>query len=106
MSIDTRFTPAIRNALLEQMQDLSGRYTPEGGKRENDGNIQSNTPGTDSVSLSDAARQLHAAVSTLAGQEIFDVERVTELKFAIDSGIYRIDPERVADKFHRFNQDL
>ena len=53
-----------------------------------------------------AARQLHSAVSTLAGQEIFDVERVTELKFAIDSGMYRLDPERVADKFHRFNQEL
>ena len=106
MSIDTRFTPAIRNALLEQMQDLSGRFTPEGGEREENVSVQGHTPGTDTVSLSDAARQLHAAVSTLAGQEIFDAERVTELKFAIDSGLYRIDPERVADKFHRFNQNL
>lgn len=106
MSIDTRFTPAIRNALLEQMQDLSGRFSPDGGKRPTDDAGDSRTIGTDSVKLSAEALQIHASIKTTAGQDVFDIERVAELRHAIGSGTYSIDALRVADKFHRFNQSL
>ncbi|MDH5469351.1 MAG: flagellar biosynthesis anti-sigma factor FlgM [Gammaproteobacteria bacterium] len=106
MSIDTRFTPAIRNALLEQMQDLSGRFSPDGGERPADEAVRNRSIGTDSVNLSAEALQIHASINTTAGQDVFDVERVAELRHAIGSGTYNIDALRVADKFHRFNQSL
>lgn len=106
MSIDTRFTPAIRNALLEQMQDLSGRFSPDGGERQANDAVRDRARGTDSVNLSAEALQIHASISTTAGQDVFDVERVTELRHAISNGMYSIDVLRVADKFHRFNQSL
>ena len=104
MSIDTRFTPAIRNALLEQMRDLSGRQAP--GHAAHGNTSHSRTAPTDSISLSDDALRLQAASNTLAGQNVFDAERVAELKLAVTSGIYRVDPERVAAKFLHFNQNL
>lgn len=106
MSIDTRFTPAIRNALLEQMQDLSGRFSPDGGERKADDAVRGRNAGTDSVNLSAEALQIHASISTTAGRDVFDIERVAALRHAIGSGSYSIDAQRVADKFHRFNQSL
>ena len=106
MSIDTRFTPAIRNALLEQMQDLSGRFSPDGGERQADAAVRARSVGTDSVNLSAEALQIHASISTTAGRDVFDIERVAELRHAIGNGTYSIDALRVADKFHRFNQSL
>ena len=104
MSIDTRFTPAIRNALLEKMQDMNGRYTPDGARRP--GDESDNRRSTDSVSLSADALRVHAAVSATAGQEIFDIERVMDIRQALATGTYHIDPQRVADKFHQFNARL
>lgn len=106
MSIDTRFTPAIRNALLEKMQDLSGRYAPDGGNHIADEQPGGRQAGTDSVNLSADALRVHAAVSMTAGQDVFDIERVSEIRQALATGTYRIDPERLAEKFHRFNTNL
>ena len=102
MSIDTRFTPAIRSALLERMQDPSSRHTPQDTTGPGE---PANRP-TDRVSLSEDALRIHAVVSMTAGQDIFDVERVTEIRQALATGSYRLDPLRVAEKFHRFNLNL
>ena len=106
MSIDTRFTPAIRNALLEKMQDLNGNYTPDGANQANDKADSSGRTTTDSVSLSADAQRIHAAVSITAGQDVFDIERIAEIRQALATGAYRIDSLRLADKFHRFNTNL
>ncbi|MGB5260883.1 MAG: flagellar biosynthesis anti-sigma factor FlgM [Gammaproteobacteria bacterium] len=106
MSIDTRFTPAIRNALLEKMQDLNGRFAPDGATRVPDEQATGRHAGTDSVSLSADAQRIHAAVSMTAGQNVFDVERVADIRQALATGTYSIDPARLADKFYRFNANL
>lgn len=106
MAIDTRFTPAIRNALLEQMQDVAGKYTPDGRHQVSTGEDHGGRPGSDSVSISADALRVHAAVDTTAGQDVFDAERVAEIKQAIAAGMFTIDPARVAEKFQRFNNSL
>ena len=104
MSIDTRFTPAIRSALLEQMQYQNDRHTPEAARRP--GGEPAIGTRTDSVSLSEVALRIHAAVNMTAGEDVFDVERVAEIRQALVTGSYRIDPIRLADKFHQFNIKL
>ena len=104
MSIDTRFTPAIRSALLEKMQDMNDRHAPEAANR-SDGEPARGTR-TDSVSLSEDALRIHAAVNVTAGQDVFDIERVAEIRQALMTGSYHIDPIRLADKFHQFNTRL
>jgi negative regulator of flagellin synthesis FlgM len=106
MSIDTRFTPAIRNALLEKMHDTNGRFAPDGAARRTDEIESGRQSGTDSVSLSADAQRIHAAVSMTAGQNVFDVERVSEIRQALATGTYSIDPARLADRFIRFNANL
>ena len=102
MSIDTRFTPAIRSALLEKMQDLGNSRPPQGDHRPGEPMARP----TDRVSLSEDALRIHAAISMTAGQDVFDVERVTEIRQALATGNYQIDSQRVAEKFHRFNLNL
>ncbi len=102
MSIDTRFTPAIRSALLEKMHDLNNSRTPQGDNRLDEPKARAG----DRVSLSADALRIHAAVSMTAGQEVFDAERVMEIRLALATGSYQIDPLRVAEKFHRFNINL
>ncbi|MDX1697752.1 MAG: flagellar biosynthesis anti-sigma factor FlgM [Thiohalobacterales bacterium] len=106
MSIDTRFMPAIRNALLEKMQDTTGRQPAESGQRVADDRGGHGTDAADSVSLSADALRVHAAISFTAGEAVFDAERVAELRLAITSGVYRIDADRVAEKFRYFNAGL
>jgi len=101
MSIDTRFMPAIRNALLEKMQDDSDRYRPVAEERADVGQSLS-----DSVSLSADALRVHASIDTAAGQDIYDAERVAEIRQALSTGTFSIDATRIADKFHRFNNSL
>ena len=104
MSIDTRFTPAIRSALLEQMQYQNDRHSQEVAN--SPGSDTARGTGTDSVSLSADALRIHAAVNVTAGQDVFDVERVAEIRQALVTGSYHIDPIRLADKFHQFNSKL
>lgn len=104
MSIDTRFTPAIRSALLEQMQYQNDRHAPEAARRS--GGEPATGTRTDSVSLSEDALRIHAAANVTAGQDVFDAERVAEIRQALVTGSYYIDPMRLADKFHQFNTRL
>ena len=103
MSIDTRFTPAIRNALLEQMQDVTGKYAPDGRNLAAADEDHSGHHGTDSVSISADAMRVHASIDFTAGQDVFDAARVAEIKQAIANGAFNIDPVRIAEKFHQFN---
>ena len=104
MSIDTRFTPAIRSALLEQMHYQNDRHSPEAAKRS--GGEPAIGTSSDSVSLSEDALRIHAAVNVTAGQDVFDAERVAEIRQALVTGSYHIDPIRLANKFHQFNTKL
>ncbi|MDD3650841.1 flagellar biosynthesis anti-sigma factor FlgM [Immundisolibacter sp.] len=55
------------------------------------------SPGTDSVDLTDGARQMQDLQATVAGTPVVDADRVAALREAIANGSYRIDPQRIAD---------
>jgi negative regulator of flagellin synthesis FlgM len=62
-------------------------------------------PGTD-VQLTGAARSLAAAELSLTALPAVDEARVAAVKRRLDSGEYRIDAQRVADKLLHLESDL
>ena len=53
---------------------------------------------SDSVSLNDMATHLKSLEQKLASQSAIDQENVNRIRDAITSGEYRIDPQSVAEK--------
>jgi negative regulator of flagellin synthesis FlgM len=62
-------------------------------------------PGTD-VHLTGAARSLAAVEQSLAGLPAVDEARIAAVKRRLESGEYRIDAQRVADKLLHLESDL
>jgi negative regulator of flagellin synthesis FlgM len=52
---------------------------------------------TDSVDLTDSARQLQDLQAAVAGTPVVDSGRVEALRDAIANGSYTVDPQRIAD---------
>ncbi len=57
---------------------------------------------TDTVTLTDTAAQLHKLEATIATLPIVDTARVEDVKQALRSGQFQVDPHRVAEKMLRF----
>jgi len=51
----------------------------------------------DNVSLSDKAQSLGRLENAVAQSEIVDAGRVAEIKQALESGYYQVDPEKIAE---------
>lgn len=56
------------------------------------------TPPTDSVSLTESARQLSELSSEAAAGEAVDMSRVESVRQALDEGVYEIDPRQIAER--------
>lgn len=65
---------------------------------------QENT--VDTVQLTDSAKQLRQLEEILANQPVTDAKRVEEIKEAIASGEYEINPERIAEKLLQLDKEL
>ena len=61
---------------------------------------------SDSLKLTDVAFQLQQADKSLARVPVVDSQRVDRVTSAINSGEYRINPERIADKMLQFEHQL
>lgn len=61
---------------------------------------------TDAVTITSQATELKALEESVSAQSVVDDQRVAELKSAIDSGAYKVDPIRVAEKFLQFESSL
>ena len=57
---------------------------------------------TDTVTLTDAAAQLHKLEAKISSLPIVDTARVEGVKHSILNGQYQIDPHRVAEKMVSF----
>lgn len=57
----------------------------------------------DTVKISDAAQAIQGAAKSLESEPEVNSDRVAELKAAIDSGDYKVDAERVADRMLAFD---
>ena len=63
-------------------------------------------PTSDQVTLTDSARTLQKLSDAVAQTPIVDAGKVAAVKQAIQSGTYRVDPSRVADKLLQFEKGL
>lgn len=52
----------------------------------------------DQVTLSERARELHAAQQAVKQMQDIDTEKVARVKAQLEAGTYQIDPKRIADK--------
>jgi len=62
--------------------------------------------GTTAVNITDQAKQLAALEQALQNLPAVNEARVAEIRSAIQDGRYQVNPERIADKLLRFEQEL
>lgn len=60
------------------------------------------TSTSDTVSLTESARQLQALEEQLNSQPVVDSQRVEAARQAIDSGSYQVQPEMISQKLMQF----
>ena len=58
------------------------------------------------VRITDQARQLASLEQVVSGLPVVNEGRVAEIRLSIDEGRYQINPERIADKLMRTEQEL
>ncbi|MDY6941613.1 MAG: flagellar biosynthesis anti-sigma factor FlgM [Pseudomonadota bacterium] len=61
---------------------------------------------SDSVTFTDTARQLNELAAAVEKVPVVDTQRVEQIKQLVDSGQYRVDSERVADRLIALEQML
>ncbi|MCG8435565.1 MAG: flagellar biosynthesis anti-sigma factor FlgM [Gammaproteobacteria bacterium] len=77
-----------------------------GQSRTDTAQTSSQGPASDSVRLTFSAKSLSDLEQVINSKPVVDQNRVDALRSAIQSGEYQIDPQRVADKLLRLEQDL
>lgn len=58
--------------------------------------------GSDKVTLTDTAAKLKSLESELSSQPVVNNGKVKDVQSSIQSGTYKMDPERIADKMINF----
>ncbi len=77
------------------------------GRDANAGGAKSQqTPGSDTVSLTDSARLLQKLEENVANTPVVDNLRVDALKQAVREGTYEIDAGKIADKLLDIDREL
>jgi negative regulator of flagellin synthesis FlgM len=64
------------------------------------------TPTNDNISLSQTATKLQELASEIAAQPVTDPQRVESISRLLESGSYRVDPDRIAMKLLSFESSL
>lgn len=86
------------NRVSNEQQNTSGNA---GGSNAAQPSVNQGSP--DTVQISEAAQAIQAAAQKLESEPEVNSDRVAELKAAIDSGEYKVDVERVADRMLAFD---
>jgi negative regulator of flagellin synthesis FlgM len=101
MAIDISGLPGkITNDALDTAKSTANNATQADANTSNPKTI------TDAVTITNQASKLKALEDSVSTQSVVDSERVEQLKSAIDSGDYKVDPQRVAEKFLQFESNL
>jgi len=90
----------LSNAKVETKGQI-GRIDPATAKQQNG---QPSTP--DTVTLTDMAAQLHKLEAMVHAAPVVDTARVEEVKQALRSGQFQLNPDRVAEKMVGFENAL
>ena len=64
------------------------------------------TPGSDTVSLTDSARLLQKLEENVASTPVVDSQRVDQIRQAIKDGSYEINAGNIADKLLEIDREL
>jgi len=102
MSIDINSISSSANSARVNNATDEAKITQEKPATADTG--QSST--TDTVSLSDSAKQLGRLESSVSASPVIDTQRVEAMKKAIGNGEYDIDPVKVASKLMQFESAL
>ena len=62
--------------------------------------------GTDTVSLTGTAAHLKTLEQAMASLPVVDSQRVEQLRQSVSNGSYRVDAQRVANKFISFEKQM
>lgn len=62
-------------------------------------------PGDEKVTLTEAARTLANLPSDLSAEPMMDEAKVNQLREDVQSGLYRPDPQAIADALIRFDEE-
>jgi negative regulator of flagellin synthesis FlgM len=85
------------NGATESAQSATARREPTAPQQET-GKPQTG----DTVSVTEAAKQLQSLENSLESLPVVDSQRVEAIRTAIANGDYEIDPEKVAEKLMSF----
>ncbi|GAB4393023.1 MAG: hypothetical protein Tsb005_09540 [Gammaproteobacteria bacterium] len=61
---------------------------------------------TDTVSITDRAQRLQAAVDSLPELPVVDSQRVADVRQALSEGSYQIDPQQIAESILQFDNGI
>ena len=67
---------------------------------------KSDSSGADQVTLTQSALNLQKVAAAVANAPVVDTQKVESIKLAIDSGTYKVDAGRIADKILQFEKLL
>jgi len=90
-------TPLSSNKTESKQTALNGTTTSNGQGLE-----QTTATPIDKVTLTKQAEELRMIEKEINNQDGIDNERIENLKLEINAGRYDIDPQRVAEKFIKF----
>lgn len=84
----------------------TGSVQRKGNEQATDATARTKVGGADAVHITGHAKQLAALEQALKDQPVVDDARVAALRSAIESGTYKVDATRVADKLLRMEDQL
>jgi negative regulator of flagellin synthesis FlgM len=69
-------------------------------------NVSTGSKSEDSVTLSPMAQQIQSLQANLGSENVFDADKVNEIKAAIMSGQFKVNTEKVADGLIQSVKDM
>jgi negative regulator of flagellin synthesis FlgM len=90
-----------------KIENTNNTQTIEASQRQNNKTVQKSTPETEKNKTTDSVDlSIEAASKSLKLLPISNVERVAELKIAIENGSYTIDNEKLANNIIASEKEL
>lgn len=96
----------IGSSRTQQSGSRTAQRVDDAKKSDTTASSNTNTSGSDKVSLTKTAARLKDIEQKLSGQPPVDTQRVNEMKTALANGSYNVDAEKVADKMMNFEASL
>lgn len=85
----------INNSINQKIDVVTDKPGAKPGKKTEQ--TSSTATASDNVTISSLSSQLQSLEAKVAKAEVFDVEKVNEIKSAISSGQFKVDADKVAD---------